>query len=72
MVLNPGSSSGAAGEYLARMGWDRDEVASALTAGPTQSWSPGDSRNDRDVNTDMFPKDEYHWISRKIDLIGDK
>lgn len=63
--------AGHAGEYLTRMGWNRDEVAPALTAGSMQSWSPGDPRNDRDVNTDMFPKDEYHWISRKIDLIGD-
>jgi hypothetical protein len=51
---------GAAGEYLTRMGWKRDEVATALTTGTIQSWSPGDPRNDRDVNTDMFPKDEYH------------
>jgi spermidine synthase len=62
---------GPAGEYLTRMGWNRDEVGPALTSGSVQSWNSGEPRNDRDVNTDMFPKDEYHWISRKIDLIGD-
>lgn len=62
--------AGPAGDYLAGMGWNRDEVAPALVAGSTQSWSPGEPRDDRDVNTDLFPKDEYHWIGRKIDLLG--
>ena len=63
--------AGPAGEYLTRMGWKLDEVAPVLTEGSIQSWRPGDPRDDRDVNTDMFPKDEYYWINRKIDLIGD-
>jgi spermidine synthase len=63
--------AGPARQYLRRMGWNPDEVAAALISGSVQSWSPGEPRDDRDVNTDMFPKDEYHWISRKIDLLGD-
>jgi len=38
---------------------------------PVGPIDPGDLRDDRDVNTDMFPKDEYYWIKRKINLIGD-
>ena len=60
-----------AGEYLTKMGWNRNEVASALISGVPQSWTPSDPRDDRDINTDMFPKDEYNRNSRKIDLIGE-
>jgi spermidine synthase len=51
--------AGSAGNYLERMGWDRNDVATSLLSGPEQSWNPGDARDDRDVNTDLFPKDEY-------------
>ena len=60
--------AGPAGEYLTKMGWNRNEVAAALISGLPQSWTPSDPRDDRDVNTDMFPKDEYYRNSHKIDL----
>jgi hypothetical protein len=56
--------AGPAGEYLTRMGWNLDELAPALTTGWVQSWTPHDPRGDDDINTDLFPKDEYNWSSR--------
>jgi spermidine synthase len=61
----------AAGEYLTKMGWNRNDVLALLISGPQRSWTPNDERDDRDVNTDLFPKDEYYRNSRKIDLIGE-
>jgi spermidine synthase len=52
--------AGPAGEHLTRMGWKREEVAAWLLAGAERSWTPTDPRTDQDVNTDLFPKDEYH------------
>jgi hypothetical protein len=62
--------AGLAGEYMTKMGWNRNEVA-ALISGLPQTWTPHDAREDRDVNTDIFPKDEYYRNSRKIDLLGE-
>jgi len=66
--------TGPAGEYLTKMGWNPDDIAAivaGLTTGLNQSWTPNDPRDDRDVNTDIFPKDEYYRNSRKIDLLGE-
>jgi spermidine synthase len=63
--------AGPAGEYLAKMGWNRNEVAAKLTSGVAQTWTPHTPRDDRDVNSDAFPKDEYYWNSYKIELIGE-
>jgi hypothetical protein len=60
---------GPAGEYLTKMGWNRDDVLALLTSGPQRSWTPIDQRDDRDVNTDLFPKDEYYLNRLKIDVI---
>ena len=60
---------GAAGEYLTTMGWNRDEVLSSLMRGPRQIWMPNDERDDKDINTDLFPKDEYYRNRMKIDVI---
>jgi hypothetical protein len=60
--------AGSAGDYLARMGWDRNDVAALLLSGPEQRWNPMDERDDEDVNTDLFPKDEYYRNRLKIDL----
>jgi predicted membrane-bound spermidine synthase len=60
--------AGSAGDYIERMGWDRNDVATLLLSGPEQSWNPGDARDDRDVNTDLFPKDEYYWNRLKVDF----
>jgi hypothetical protein len=56
--------AGSAGDYLERMGWDRNDVAAWLLYGPEQGWNPWDPRHDRDVNTDLFPKDEYYLNRR--------
>jgi spermidine synthase len=60
--------AGSAGDYLQRMGWDRNDIATLLLSGPEQSWNPGDARDDRDVNTDLFPKDEYYLNRLKVDV----
>jgi hypothetical protein len=61
--------AGPAGEYVTKMGWSRNDVFEALISEPQQSWTPNDARDDRDVNTDMFPKDEYYRNRFKIDII---
>jgi spermidine synthase len=63
--------AGPAGEYLTKMGWNRNWIASWRFSGLPQTWTPDVPREDRDVNTDIFPKDEYYRNGRKIDLIGD-
>jgi len=61
--------AGAAGDYLTRMGWDRNDVAAWLLSGPEGGWSPNDIRYSLDVNTDTFPKDEYYRNRLKIDFL---
>jgi spermidine synthase len=61
--------AGWAGEYLTKMGWIREDVFEALTSEPQRSWTPNDQRDDRDINTDMFPKDEFHRNPHKIDMM---
>jgi hypothetical protein len=63
--------AGPAGEYLTKMGWNRNDVASLMISGLPRTWTPQDPRDDREVNTDIFPKDEYYRNGRKIDLIGE-
>src|SRR5262249_1417343 len=62
--------AGPAGEYLTNMGWNRNAVVALLISGRPRTWAADDAREDLDVNTDLFPKDEYYRNSRKIDLIG--
>jgi spermidine synthase len=64
-----GELAGPAGEYLTRMGWNRNAVAAWLLSGIERSWTPKGERENWDVNTDMFPKDEYYWNRVKIDLV---
>jgi hypothetical protein len=64
--------AGMAGEYLTKMGWNRNDVARLLISGELQSWGPNSPREDQDVNTDIFPKDEYYRNSWKIELIEDR
>jgi spermidine synthase len=61
----------AAGEWLAKMGWSRNDVAALLLDKRSQTWTPTDPREQGEVNTDLFPKDEYYRNSIKIDLIGE-
>jgi hypothetical protein len=50
------------------MGWSRNDIAAMLLSGPERSWTPKDDRDDRDVNTDIFPKDEYYRNGVKVDI----
>jgi spermidine synthase len=59
---------GAAGEYLKKMGWRQNDVFAMLVSGPQRNWTPDSERDNRDVNTDLFPKDEYYRNRLKIDL----
>jgi predicted membrane-bound spermidine synthase len=47
-------------EHLAAGGWDAEEVVAWLSSRPVERWSPESPppRTD-DINTDLFPKDEY-------------
>ena len=51
---------GAYHDRLAAIGSNPDEIIAWLEAEPLQHWGPGDPRPDTDLNTDLFPKDEYH------------
>ena len=48
--------------------WDVQAILDWLTAAPEQSWGPHDPRTDDDLNTDLFPKDEYFLNGRRRTL----
>lgn len=37
-----------------------EQVVGWLSTRPARQWGPADARSDRDINTDLFPKDEFH------------
>ena len=47
------------GPYLLAADWDPDVLLARLSAKPAEIWGPGDPRRDGDLNTDLFPMDEY-------------
>lgn len=51
---------GAYHDRLAAIGSKPDEIIAWLEAEPLRQWGPDDARPDSDINTDLFPKDEYH------------
>ena len=55
--------------YLDAANWDPDEILSRLTRKSPRVWGPADRRMDFDVNTDLFPKDEYFLNRRKFSYI---
>ena len=59
---------GPARPYLVAGGWDPDALLAWLSARPVEVWQPSDLRRDHDLNTDVFPKDEYFLNKRKITL----
>jgi spermidine synthase len=59
---------GEAGAYLAAANWDPQNFLDFLTQTPAKVWTPSDQRQDQDVNTDLFPKDEYLLNQRSITL----
>lgn len=54
---------------LAAAGWPTGQLREAMLAAPVRVWGPGDPRP-ADVNTDLFPKDEYFLNRWKLDLPG--
>jgi spermidine synthase len=59
---------GPARPYVVAGGWDPAAIVGWLSARPVTVWAPGDPRGDRDVNTDLFPKDEYFLNRKKLEL----
>src|SRR5262249_32166650 len=68
-----GIPAGSPRRPSARRGAKREvDVARLLVSGEPQSWGPDSPRKDRDVNADIFPKDEYYRNRWKLDLIEDR
>jgi spermidine synthase len=61
---------GPARPYLVAGGWDPEALLAWLSERPLEVWEPTDPRGHPDVNTDLFPKDEYFLNKRKIILFG--
>ena len=40
-------------------GWTPDDVLAWLAKSPVETWTPADPPAEEDINTDLFPKDEY-------------
>lgn len=51
---------GDAQGHLAAGGWKAEDVMAWLTSKPLQRWTPADPPPPDDINTDLFPKDEYY------------
>jgi spermidine synthase len=50
---------GPAAPGLEAAGWSADVILEWLSSRPPRSWSPGDLPMAADINTDLFPRDEY-------------
>jgi predicted membrane-bound spermidine synthase len=55
--------------YLAAGGWTVDDMIAWLKEKPIKRWGPDDKRDDKDVDTDLFPKDEFYLNTKKVDLL---
>lgn len=51
---------GVAREHMVAGGWTPEGVLDWLNKYPVQRWGPGDPPPSDDINTDLFPKDEYY------------
>lgn len=51
---------GPARAHLKAGGWRAEDVLAWLAAKPVQRWGPDDPPPGDDINTDLFPKDEYY------------
>jgi predicted membrane-bound spermidine synthase len=47
-------------EYLERGQVDVDAIRALVQTGTPRLWTPESARNESDINTDLFPKDEYY------------
>jgi pimeloyl-ACP methyl ester carboxylesterase len=50
---------GPAAPGLEAAGWSADVILEWLSSRPPRSWTPGDLPMAADINTDLFPRDEY-------------
>lgn len=55
-------------DYLRRGGWDNESLVRSIQGARVRVWSPADPRRSEDVNTDLFPKDEFYLNRRKASL----
>jgi predicted membrane-bound spermidine synthase len=55
------------GAYFAATAAPVDALVKSIRAEPIKLWAP-DSPRDKDLDTDLFPKDEFYLNLRKIDL----
>jgi hypothetical protein len=46
--------------YLEAAGWDVDAIGHLLSSSRVKTWEPDDPRPHDDINTDLFPKDEFY------------
>jgi hypothetical protein len=51
--------TGSAGAYLEGGGYDPRKILDVLIHPAERGWTPADPRVAADVNTDLFPKDEF-------------
>jgi hypothetical protein len=51
---------GPARPHLEAAGWDPEQLLAWLSSRPLERWAPADPPPSPDVNTDLFPKDEYY------------
>jgi hypothetical protein len=56
-------------KYLDAANWNPDRILARLTRKPARMWGPNDPRSDHDVNTDLFPKDEYFLNRSKLSYV---
>lgn len=52
--------------YLEAAKWNIDTIGHLLTGGRVKVWTPGDPRRMDELNTDLFPRDEFYLNTRKI------
>jgi hypothetical protein len=70
--LNPDLLNQRLADIMPRLedaGWSAKEVYNDILGRTVRTWGPTDPRP-ADVNTDLFPKDEYYRNILKIDLLG--
>jgi predicted membrane-bound spermidine synthase len=61
---------GPARPYLLAADWDSEALLARLSAKPAEIWGPGDPRRDGDLNTDLFPMDEYFLNNKQAHPLG--
>jgi spermidine synthase len=55
--------------YVMAGGWKANAMAKALANPEVRLWGPNDPRPDHDINTDLFPKDEYYRNGWRLQIL---